>query len=533
MSSQRLAAAPLNGGFPSLEALHAAVIESAADAVISENPAGVVTSWNEGAVRLFEYTAEEMLGQSSQRLIPPGREEEAEEMQRRTQHGERVDAFETQRIARDGRVMEVSLSAAPLRNRAGEILGVTMIARGIARRRTAEEELRASGEAAAAEAARLARLKDDFVAGISHELRAPLQTILNWTRLLRSGPASTENLREGLATIESQAVTQLRLVEQMPEMNRILTGEFELDLNELDLADVLRTTLQISGPFLQAHGLRLALELEAGPKPVLGNAPRLQLALELLFAAAVKSTPAGGAVFVGMQTENGWTRLSIRDTGAGLSPEALPFVFERLSPEDASRPAIPGVPGLGLSIVKTLIELHEGTIAVESEGVDRGTTFCLDLPVAEVSLLQVGDSADAEPGKPRRLPRLDGLSLVVVDDEIEARDMLRRVLGTLGAEVRTASNMAEALEALAAGIPDLLISDIGMPDHDGFELIRHIRSLPQAEGGRVPALALSADDSIQQRALAVTSGFQMFLSKPTDALELLGIVKVLTRSTEG
>lgn len=520
--------------FVSPETLLSAIVDSSDDAIVSKNLQGVVTSWNKGAERIFGYTADEMIGRSILRIIPPERRAEEPEILQKLARGERVEHFDTQRIAKNGNYVDVSITVSPVRNMAGRIVGASKIARDITQRRHTERALQRSNEAAqaaAAEADRLVRVKNEFLATLSHELRTPLQAILGWTQLLLTGKSDDDEVQQGLTVIDRNARTQLRVVSDLLDMSRILTGEFQLDLVDTDFGAVVRSVLKSAEAKMVAHGLRLTTEIEPGLKLVIGDAERLTQILDNLLSNAMKFTPPGGEVTVQVQTVEGWVRVMVRDTGIGISPDFLPFVFDRFRQADSSIRRRQGGLGLGLAIVKTLVELHDGTISVESEGIGHGSTFWLDLPKAEVSVLQGSNGSPLEADEARRLPRLDGLSLLVVDDEIDARDMLRRVFGTLGAEVRAAGSMHEALECLNARIPDLLISDIGMPEHDGYELIRKVRALPPERGGRVPALALTAYTSNEDRTRAVTEGFQMYLSKPTDAMELLGMVKVLTRST--
>ncbi|MBS0658684.1 MAG: PAS domain S-box protein [Verrucomicrobia bacterium] len=520
--------------FASPESLLSAIIDSSDDAIVSKSLEGVVTSWNQGAERIFGYSADEMVGRSIMRLIPPERRGEEPQILEQVSRGIRVENFDTQRVTKSGTYVDVSLTISPVRNRAGKIVGASKIARDITQRKQTERALQHSVEAArgaVAEAERQARLKDEFLATLSHELRTPLQAILGWTQLLLANPADGDEVRQGLTVIDRNARTQARVVNDLLDMSHILTGEFEIDLVETDFNAVVRAAVKSAEVEARLHGLTLVTELEPGARTVLGDAARLGQILENLLGNALKFTPPGGRITLRVENVEGWVRVMVRDTGVGISPDFLPHVFDRFRQADASTRRQHGGLGLGLAIVKTLVELHEGSISAESEGIAHGATFWVDLPLAEVSVLSGSDGTPLEAEEARRLPRLDGLSLLVVDDEIDARDMLQRVLVTLGAEVRAAGSMQEALSCIASRVPDLLISDIEMPGHDGYELIRRVRSLPPERGGRMPALALTAYSSNDDRMRIVTEGFQMCLAKPTDAMELLGMVKVLTRST--
>lgn len=520
--------------FASPESLLSAIVDSSEDAIVSKNLDGVITSWNKGAERIFGYTAEEMIGKSIMRLIPPERRGEEPQILAQIARGERVENFDTQRVTKAGAYVDVSLSISPVRNRAGKIVGASKIGRDITQRKHTERALQYNIEAAraaVAEADRQARLKDEFLASLSHELRTPLQAILGWTQLLMANASDPAEIRRGISVIDRNARTQARVVNDLLDMSQILTGEFQIDLIETDFNAVVRSALKAAEVETGLHGLRLRAEVEPGARVVLGDAARLAQILDNLLGNAVKFTPPGGEIVLRVENVEGWVRVMIRDTGVGISPDFLPHVFDRFRQADATTRRQHGGLGLGLAIAKTLAELHEGRISAESEGIAHGATFWLDLPLSEVNVLNGSDGAPLEAEEARRLPRLDGLALLVVDDEIDARDMLQRVLTTLGADVRAVGSMQEALTSMSARVPDLLISDIGMPGHDGYELIRRVRSLPPERGGRVPALALTAYSSNEDRMRIVTEGFQMCLAKPTDAMELLGMVKVLTRST--
>lgn len=721
MSQPPPLSASLPAHFGSPEHLLSAIVDSSDDAIVSKNLQGIVTSWNRGAERLFGYTAEEMVGQSIMRLFPPDRQDEEPQILTRLQRGERMDHFDTQRVTKDGRLIEVSLTISPVRNAEGVIVGASKIARDITARKQWEESLvssrhklevlnstgtaitaehdmeklvqavtdagreisgaafgaffytvkrpdqesfmlytlsgapreafakfgmprntpifaptfagegsvrignvlkdprygqmaphrgmpaghlpvvsylavpvvsmsgevigglfyghpepdmfteesemfvkalaaqaavamdnarlyadlqerleeqrkaEAQARASADEAARQGRMKDEFLATLSHELRTPLQSILGWTQLLLSEECEAEEVKQGIEVIDRNANAQTRIIEDLLDMSRILSGKVRLDVQRVDLASLIEAAVESLRPAAQGKNIRLQAILDPLAQPVSGDPNRLQQIFWNLLSNAIKFTPAGGKVQILLERVNSHLEVSVTDTGMGISADFLPYVFERFRQADASTTRRHGGLGLGLAIVKSLTELHGGGVRAKSPGENQGTTFTVVLPVA---ILQ----PEAQPGHHERrhpgetaggtvaapLPRLEKLSVLVVDDEEDARSLLALVLTKAGASVRTAGSVRQALQLWREAVPEILISDIGMPGEDGYALIRAIRSLPQEQGRHVPAIALSAYTRTEDRIKAISAGFQMHLSKPADGLELLTMVSSLT-----
>lgn len=506
----------------------AAIVQSSDDAIIGKDLNGVVWSWNAGAERMFGYTAEEMIGKPITVLIPADRPDEEIGILARLRRGERVDHFETERITRQGRRIFVSVTSSPIRDEQGRIVGASKVARDITERKRAEierEHLLAAERAARSEAERHSRMKDEFLATLGHELRTPLNAVLGWAHLLQKGSDPAE-LREGLGVIERNARVQAQLIEDLLDMSRIVAGNLRLSVQPVDLHAVIEAALASVRPAADARNVTVRTILDPLAGPVSGDPGRLQQVFWNLLSNAVKFTPKQGKVEVLLERVNSHVEISVSDTGEGIAPDFLPFVFDRFRQADASTTRQHGGLGLGLSIVKHLTELHGGSVRAKSPGLGQGATFIVSLPVRVTT---------SDPASPSRADHADetimltGIRILVVDDDPDARDLVRRMLANSGAEVRTAASAAEAVVALREKPPHLLISDIGMPGEDGFGLIRKVRALPEQEGGRVPAVALTAFAGPEDRRRALLAGFQMHVPKPVEPGELIAVVASVTR----
>jgi PAS domain S-box-containing protein len=393
------------------------------------------------------------------------------------------------------------------------------------------EEMLASERAAREEAERVIRMKDEFLATLSHELRTPLNAILGWSQILTRDPLKSEDARQGLQAIERNTRAQAKMIEDLLDMSRISAGKIRLDVHRLLLGDVVSQALESVRPSAEVKGVRLFTVIDSNAGPVAGDAGRLQQVVWNLLTNAIKFTPRGGRVQVVLERVNSHLELIVTDSGVGIEPEFLPHVFERFRQADASTTRHYRGLGLGLSIVKQLVELHGGSVRVKSPGKGQGSTFTLTLPLAPTT-----DPLSNNQGEERRHPRvtegqpiyyapptLDGIKVLVVDDDPDARDILARILRGGGASVITASSVAEALEILTAAKPALLISDIGMPGEDGYDLIRTVRGLAEDDCGRVPAVALTAFARSEDRQRALLAGYQLHVAKPVEPSELLTV----------
>ena len=365
----------------------AAIVESSDDAIIGETLDGDITSWNQAAQRILGYTAAEIVGKPISTLMPPDHSEDMSRILGRIRRGERVGHFETQRLTKDGRVIDVSLSVSPIRDADGTIIGAAKVARDITERKRAEaerERLLAAAEAARAEAEAANRMKDDFLATLSHELRTPLNAIVGWAKILRSGKADAEELEEGLASIDRNSQAQTQIIEDLLDISRIISGNLRLDVQRLNLTDILEAALAAVLPAANAKEIRIHKVLDSLVGPVTGDPARLQQVVWNLLANAVKFTPKGGTVQVLLERVNSHVEISVIDTGIGIKPEFLPHVFDRFRQADGSTTRRHAGLGLGLAIAKHLVEMHGGSIRAKSPGEGQGATFTVTLPITVV-----------------------------------------------------------------------------------------------------------------------------------------------------
>jgi signal transduction histidine kinase/DNA-binding response OmpR family regulator len=393
-------------------------------------------------------------------------------------------------------------------------------------------ELLVREQAARAEAETANRLKDEFLATVSHELRAPLNAILGWASLLQSGKLDEATNARAIETIERNARAQNKLIEDLLDVSRIITGKLQLDVKPVDLASIIEMAAESVRPAAEAKGVRLQTELGLAASPVQVDANRLQQVVWNLASNAVKFTPTGGSVNIKLRCFDNQAEISVSDTGIGIPPKFLPYVFDRFRQADSSETRTHGGLGLGLAIVRHLVEMHGGTVRAESEGEGRGATFTITLQAMAPGVAP--DETPLLPTPDQRIvlsdlaPKLSGLRVLVVDDQAEVRDLLFAILHLGEAEVQMAEGVAEALEILTKWQPDILISDISMPGGDGYDLIRRVRQQEQTSGRRLPALALTARASAEDRIRALAAGFQMHLPKPVEPDELLVSIASLT-----
>ncbi|MEZ0264292.1 MAG: ATP-binding protein, partial [Phycisphaerae bacterium] len=514
---------------------------SSDDAIISKTLEGVIVTWNAGAQRTFGYTADEIVGRSVLTLIPPDRHHEEPVILARLRAGERIDHYQTVRVRKDGGLIDVSLTVSPVKDASGRIIGVSKIARDVTELKRAMDErerLLAAERAARAEAERVSLMKDEFLATLSHELRTPLNAILGWAQILRAQPITDPDVDEGLTVIERNTRVQAQLIEDLLDMSRITSGKLRLDVQRVDLSDVVKAAVASVRQSAEARDIRLQIVLDPMAGPVRGDPNRLQQCFWNLLSNAIKFTPKGGRVQVALERVNSHLEVCVTDNGQGIRPEFLPHVFERFRQADASTTRRHGGLGLGLSIVKHLVELHGGRVEARSEGEGKGATFCIELPLmvadpaAPAGARQHPRGAPQAP-MPMEHPSLDGVTVLAVDDEPDARNLLRRILEECGARVVLAASADEGLAAVRRERPNMIVSDIGMPGEDGYAFIRKVRQLSADEGGRTPAAAFTAFARAEDRMRALRAGFQTHVAKPVDAAELTAVVASLaTRRNE-
>jgi PAS domain S-box-containing protein len=729
LSSPQAPSLPSASDFERASAHFAAIVESSDDAIVGKTLQGIVTSWNAGAERLFGWTAAEMIGQPILKIIPEYLQHEENIILGKLRAGERIQRYETVRQHKSGRLLEISLTVSPVRDRSGAIVGAAKIAHDITARkraeRKAEEEVRAwetlsrvgqavaaqlelerivqavtdsareisgaafgaffynvSGEgqesyslytlsgapreafgkfgmpratgvfgptyrgegivrsddiiadprygktpphygmpeghppvrsylgvpvisrtgevigglflghpergvfterserlvaaiasqaaiamdnaklfqelrrreaelnrlasereqfleserAARSEAERLSHMKDEFLATLSHELRTPLNAIQGWTTVLLQTPRPKEDA-QALQTIDRNVRAQARIIDDLLDMSRIVSGKIHLEVQPLHLHDVIEAALDAVRQSAEAKKIRLHTLLDSSIGLVRGDPNRLQQVLWNLLSNAVKFTPTGGRISVVLERVNSHVEIVVEDTGIGIRAEFLPFVFDRFRQADSTITRRHRGLGLGLSIVRNLIEMHGGSVRVKSPGENQGSTFIVALPVSHVRAEEPRSGPEPrvvrDPLEAVELPRLDGVRVLIVDDEPDGRALIARILEARGALPACAASAAEALDCFERGEHfDVLLSDIGMPDMDGYELIRRIRArTPSTDRDRLAAVAVTAYARAEDRQRSLLAGYQMHLAKPIEARELIaGIANLLRLS---
>jgi len=427
----------------------------------------------------------------------------------------------------------VSLTVSPIRGADGQVVGASKIARDIGlRKRTDRERLEflAREQAARAEAEAANRAKDDFLTMLSHELRTPLNAVYGWAAMLQTGQVDETTRSKAIETIMRNANVQVQLIDDLLDVSRIASGKLRLELQNVELGSVIDAAADTVRPAALAKGIRLDVVREPRVGPITGDPDRLQQVVWNLLSNAVKFTPREGRVQALLRRVNSRVEIVVSDTGPGIPADFLPFVFERFRQGDSSSTRPHGGLGLGLTLVKHLVELHGGAVTAESPGAGHGATFTVKLPVSVTLVPAAGTATPAS--LPALLPvaptaRLEGLRVLVVDDDVDGLNLVSAMLRRAGATVAVGRSAAEGFDHFVAEPPDVLISDIEMPGEDGYALIRRIRGLEPGRGGRVPAIALTAYGRREDRLHAISAGFSMHVPKPVDPAELVTLVASL------
>jgi PAS domain S-box-containing protein len=652
----------------------AAIVRYSDDAIITKDLDGTIRTWNAGAQRIFGYRAEETAGKPIWMLIPPERRDEEEQILSRLRRGERVEHFETVRIAKNGERLEVSLTISPILDASGAVIGASKIARTIGERRRAEralaeqrewfrvtlssigdavittdragnvsflnpmaerltgytsteaigqplarvfnivnertrepvespadevlrtgtiigmanhtsliardgtehpiedsaapivddelktigvvlvfhdvserrraenarqeaerdrDQLLASERAARGDAERANRVKDDFVAALSHELRTPLNAILGWTQLLRRKSQDPATLERGLSVIERNTQLQAQLISDLLDISRIMSGKLRLESQAVELATVIDAAVEAARPMADGKRIVIRRNLDGRAAPVPGDPGRLQQVVSNLLTNAIKFSPEGSAVSVALVQEDSHATITVSDTGIGIKADFVPFLFERFRQADSSITRRYGGLGLGLPIVKQLTELHGGSVAAHSAGEGQGATFTVRLPlgVPRANATPAPDRAPDGPGRPSSTEvRIEGVRVLLVEDEPDTRDLMERLLAEAGCQVVAVASAAAAIDSLRTARPDILVSDIGLPDEDGYSLMKRVRQVPASDGGNIPAIAVTAFARAEDRLRALQSGFQAHVSKPVDPAALLASIASLAQT---
>jgi len=486
-------------------ALLAAIVSSSDDAIVSKTLEGIVTSWNDGAQRLFGYTPEEMIGQPITAIIPPDMLPEETAILARLRSGDRIDHYETVRVTKDGRRVEVSLTVSPVRDGSGRVIGASKVARDITDRRLAER-LQADAE----------RRKDEFLAMLGHELRNPLAPIRNIAEILRRRALGDPEQQQLSRVLDRQVQQMTRLLDDLLDMSRIRQGKLQLQKETVDVLTVVARAVETSRPMIDARRHILDVSLPSESIRVHGDVTRLVQMLGNLLNNAAKYTPDGGTITITVKASEGDAEIAVRDTGIGIAPELLPKVFDMFVQGDQALGRAHGGLGIGLTLVRTIAELHTGSVAVQSEGPGRGSEFIVRLPRVPAGSAGAGVARLEAETRARDTKRV-----VIVDDNRDAADSLAMMLRMGQHEVVVVGTVKEALDAVRRVRPDLVLLDIGLPDIDGYDVARKLR----ASGYSGTLAALTGHGLPEDRERARRAGFDHHLVKPVDPRTLEAMLR--------
>ena len=500
---------------------------------------GRIIRWSLGAERILGYQEAEILGQPSSVIFTPEDLQQGvdqEELEQAVTEGRAED--ERWHIRKDGTRFWASGISTPLRDETGQLRGFSKIMRDFTERKQAEDERNQllAREQEARTAAEVAnRLKDEFLATLSHELRSLLNAMLGWTRLLNSRKFDEATTTRAMQTIERSAKSQAQLVEDLLDVSRIIQGKLRLNVRPVELISAIESAIETVRPAAEAKEIRIQSVLDPSAGLVAGDFDRLQQVVWNLLSNGIKFTPKGGCVMVRLERVNSHVEITVTDTGKGIDPEFVPYVFERFRQADSSSTRVYSGLGLGLAIVRHLVELHGGTVAAYSEGEGKGATFTVKLSLMPIRVernpgKRVHPAVDLEVPFDQPLA-LNGVRVLIVDDEVDSRELLVAALEQFEAKVFAVGSASEALDAVSQLKPDVLVSDIGMPLEDGYSLIRKVRHLSAEQGGQIPAIALTAYARSEDRMKAIAAGFQIHIPKPVEPAELVTVVASLAKRT--
>jgi PAS domain S-box-containing protein len=533
------------------------LFEFAPDAYLVTTREGTIREANEAAAQLFEIARRFLIGKPlTNYIIDEQRKAVRSELNRLTT-ADHVMELEARVQVRSGKRLDAAIRIAPISDLRGNLAGLRWLVRDITERKRAEEEIKslnmqlerrvaertAELEAAKVEAEDANRGKDEFLATLSHELRTPLNAILGWTHILSTHIDDRATVAQAIEVIERNAITQARLINDILEVSRIITGKLSLNLRPVEIAPVIEAAIEAARPGVDAKAIKLDVAVCTDACQIRGDASRLQQVLANLLSNAFKFTPEGGSVSVALSRAGASCELTISDTGQGISKDFLPFIFDRFRQAESASTRRHGGLGLGLAIVRHIVELHGGTVQATSPGEGQGASFIINLPLmAEKDIAAASreqEDAKAYPVADEFNHSLEGLRIIVVDDEPDAREMLSVLLTQAGARVITAGSCAETLALISGEVeawfgarPDVLIADIAMPGGDGFDLIHRLREMEAERGTRLPAIALTAYASEEDRARVLSADFQMHIAKPVRMSDLTAAIASLAATTE-
>jgi PAS domain S-box-containing protein len=502
-------------------------VETVADyAIFTVDTDNRISTWNTGAERLLGWCESEAIGRAADVVFTPeDRAAGAPEQEFQTAAEKGAAADERIHIRKDGSRFWASGTLMAIRDGNGTNRGFAKIMRDNTERRRAQEDLERAlceSEAHRAAAENANRAKDEFISTVSHELRTPLNNIRLWTRMVSSGKLAPEDLAEAIRVIERAAVAQQQLIDDLLDVSRVESGKLRLAVRPVCLIDVIRAAATAVQPMLESRDVRIEQSLSDEIGVVNADPERIEQVVWNLLANAIKFTPDGGSIRItARRADNNDVEIRVVDTGVGITSDFLPHVFERFRQAEGVTTRTHGGLGLGLAIVRQLVELHGGTIRAASDGTGRGAVFTVSLPLGRLQQLD-GEPAEAVPG---RTGTLQGVTILLVEDDPDAREAMRRLLELDGAMVRAASDAAEAREAYLADTPDLLVCDIGLPSEDGLSLIRWLRRIEHDwNRKRVPALAVTAFARVDDERAALAAGFDKHVPKPVDEETLVASI---------
>src|SRR5437762_5472170 len=458
-------------------------------------------------------------------LIHPDDREQAIALCRRAIVERRDQELEYRLVAANGAILWMHDSLCVVRDRRGRVRKLRGFMTNISERKQTEDEraqLLADMAHARREAEVANRVKDEFLATLSHELRTPLGAILLWASLLRGAKLDEPTTARALEMIEQDAKALERIVGDILDVSRIITGKLGLQVGVIDLGPTIEAAIESLRPAADARSIKIECALDRSVTPISGDEARLRQVVWNLLSNAIKFTPKGGGIEVRLERAESWAQITVKDTGQGIKPDFLPHVFERFLQADSSTTRTHGGLGLGLAIVRHLVELHGGSVHADSPGEGRGATFAVRLPLLPVRPLEAGRKSRQPAGG--QAPTLEGGRVLLVEDDLNTRESLGTLLRQRGARVTATESAAEGLRALEREPPDVLVSDLGMPHEDVFALIRKVRALGQERGGHVPAVALTGYASAETRARALSEGYDVHLPKPADPEELTALI---------
>ncbi|HEV8203916.1 MAG TPA: PAS domain S-box protein, partial [Pyrinomonadaceae bacterium] len=512
-------------------------VESSPLAVVEWDSDFRVSRWSASAEGLFGWKAEDVLGKhvNEWRFVFTDDVDAVALVTNRQREGVEVQGVTRNRnYTREGSILYCEWYNSVLRDERGKLVSVLSLVLDVTARQSAEEERAASlvrERDARQHAEEADRLKDEFLATLSHELRTPLTSILGWASMIRNGEVEGSNASRAIETIERNARSQARLIDDLLDVSRIITGNLRLDLHPLNLAPIVEAALDALRPTADVKGMKLQTRFVPGQCLVKGDPNRLRQVIWNLLSNAIKFTPRHGSVSIDLTCVESTARLTVSDTGEGISPEFLPYVFDRFRQAEGSISRKQGGLGLGLAVARHLVELHGGTIRAESKGIGKGAVFSVDLPLAQERRDPARSEERRREVERRRsrmgAVRLDGVHVLLVEDDDDSRKLLGTMLKRNGARVTSTKSAAEALAVFEGELPDVLISDIGMPDQDGYELMRKLRALPPQRGGKTPAIALTGYASRKDRDRALNSGYQQHMAKPIEQADMIKAIAAL------